>query len=86
VTSASVRTYVLTVAGALVGLERVFGLLRRRRVTVLWLSVQSGERVDHSRLLLRVKSANHDQVRRQLARLIEVTTQTDLEESRDDAA
>jgi acetolactate synthase small subunit len=85
VTSPAIRTYLLAVGGSLLGVERVIGLLRRRRVDVVWLSLQSGERAGHSRILLRVSSANHDQVRRQLARLIEITTQTDLEEEfRDD--
>jgi len=88
VSAASVRTYVVSVDGSLLGLERVIGLLRRRRVEVLWLSVQSSERAGRSRVLLRVRSANHTQVRRQIARLIEVASQVDLEEedSHDDAA
>ncbi|MEO8450861.1 MAG: ACT domain-containing protein [Gemmatimonadota bacterium] len=85
-TNGHVRTYVVDVDGGLLGLERVIGVLRRRNIAVLGLSARPGAAVHQARLTCRVSSTNHDQVRRQLSRLIEVAALTDMEETRDDAA
>ncbi len=82
----SKRTYLVSVGGGLLGLERVIGLLRRRRVNVEGFAVHPAERIERSRLMLTITSANHDQVRRQLARLIDVLSQTDIEEILHDEA
>jgi acetolactate synthase small subunit len=86
VTSGHVRTYVVDVDGGLLGLERVIGVLRRRNIAVLGLFARPGASAHQARLTCRVTSTNHDQVRRQLARLIEVAALTDIEEPCDDAA
>jgi acetolactate synthase small subunit len=81
------RTYVVTVQGGLLGIERTIGLLRRRRVSVSWLALHPSESPTSSHLIIRVSSSNHEQLRRQLARLIEVTGQIDfVEENHDNAA
>ena len=61
-------------------------IVRRRRVAVVDLSACSGPSTAWSRLTLRVSSTNHDQVRRQLARLLDVANLNHEEKPCDDAA
>jgi hypothetical protein len=72
VTHPTTRSYHLGVAGGLLGVERTIGLLRRRRVTVLRLEVDAGRAAEPARMVIQLESANHEQVRRQLARLLGV--------------
>ena len=71
------EVYHLSVAGGLLGVERAIGLLRRRRVSVLSLDIEAGPLTVPAKVRVRIVSANHNQVRRQLQRVLDIVDQSD---------
>ena len=80
----TLRSYRLGVAGGLLGVERTIGLLRRRRVGVIRLEVAAGREREPAQIVIHLASANHEQVRRQLTRLLGVVIDHEWETTTDD--
>jgi hypothetical protein len=84
VTRPTTRSYHLGVGGGLLGIERTIGLLRRRRVAVLRLEVDADSEREPARVVVHLESTNHEQVRRQLTRLLGVVIDHERETTPDD--